>query len=78
MKKLLKIGSMVGAIGLLSTALTFSPGDGMLRVSDAVCEEGTCCIEPSSGCPGVGEGWYQTGLCGPCYNLEECPDKVLP
>lgn len=75
MKKLLRIGTMLGALGILSTALAFQPAPIDFAVEDAECAEGTCCRAASSACPGVGEGWYQTGLCGPCYALHEC---VIP
>lgn len=35
----------------------------------------TCCEIDNSACAGsgAGQGWYDTGACGPCSALYECP-----
>lgn len=74
-RKTLFMGAVITGFATLPTTFTHT---GPIEVSEACGSSGsTCCADYLSACPGVGEGWYDTGLCGPCHSLHECEDDKL-
>ena len=65
-----------GAVVIAAVAMPVSlTSTGGIRINDACgAEQGmsTCCRDAQSACGSEGQGWYDTGLCGPCSNLHEC------
>lgn len=63
------------ALGLvLAVALPITFSSSGAEVNDACgAQQSTCCKDFNSACSGVGAGWYDTGYCGPCDHLHQCP-----
>lgn len=56
----------------LALPFSFSPTQDSQLTEGCAESVTTCCIHPLSGCPGVGRGYYDTGMCGQCGDLHPC------
>jgi len=65
------------ALGLLLALPIGFGGPTIVKLNSACAEQSasgtTCCVDESSACSGVGEGWYDTGYCGRCGSTFPCP-----
>lgn len=56
----------------LMLPFTLSPTEGIEGKNACADGSSTCCTDYFSACSGVGVGWYDTGMCGPCDSLYSC------
>lgn len=70
-----RLALLAGLIALAVSAPYTFTSSGKLEPTCATgkkVETSTCCPDVLSACAGVGENWYDTGMCGPCTSPYPC------
>lgn len=70
--KLVRVGSLIGLVALATAAPVSVSSEGVAPNCAKAGSLSTCCRDLNSACPGVGQFWYDTGLCGTCDDPHPC------